>query len=84
MEKLHYEEVLPVDEYGWTQDPAVVEQVVAKTLEAAGVQGVKFDGAEFLEFDSTNPTHACGYWDVFLVGPADQLVDLSAWLEDEQ
>lgn len=28
---------------------------------------------EFCEFDSTNPSHACGYWNFQVVGPAEMI-----------
>lgn len=73
MAQISYEEVMPVTEYGWSPTQEEVISQVAKTLAVIGPHNCKISAIEFIEFDSTSPVHACGYWTVILEGPEDQL-----------
>lgn len=39
---------------------------------------------EFLEFDSSNPSHACGYWNAELLGPAEIVDKLEAYDREQE
>lgn len=39
---------------------------------------------EFVEFDSSNPSHACGYWQVEMSGPPDIVAKLEAYDEEQE
>lgn len=39
---------------------------------------------EFCEFDSSNPSHACGYWTVVLEGPDDLVDQVIKHLQEEE
>lgn len=63
--RFEYEEALPVSEHGFDQSPEDCRAVVQYGLEILGVQA-KIIRMEFVEFDSGNRHHACGYWNVTL------------------
>lgn len=67
-----YEEIMPVDTFGWHPTELQVREQVAATQREAG-SSLPVVRVTFLEHDSPNPTHACGYWSIELGGYSPEL-----------
>lgn len=67
-----YEEIMPVDKFGWHPTELQVREQVAAAQRAAG-SNLRVVRIKFLEHHGSNPTHACGHWLVELDGYSHEL-----------
>lgn len=76
------EKLLPVFEFGWKEQPVLAGALLRMDLEADGFT-VQVISSEFMEYDSSNPTHACAYYRVTLDVHDDQVEALKTLLDLE-
>lgn len=79
---VHMEQALPVELYGWEEFPSFAGQRTLDYVKGLGIPA-ELVSSEFLGHDSSNPTHACAYYQVTLDVPDDQVESLKTLLDLE-